>query len=929
MSDVDRHPDAPELGLRAIRMVVVYFERTYGRARLEKAFVDWKLPLPISHLENDANYVSLAFAERLLDALCAESGEPRFMEKASRWAATPQALGFAYYLLRSLGTPGLLYRKAVELGPTYNKVGTFEIQRETGTSLELVYRSRVPETKRNFCVGRQGTFASFPTIWGLPEAEVRELECAVQGGACCRYQLTWVKPALNYRRWIGLAAGLALGAYGLWQLGWGWPSLAVLGASGLFLGGWLDSVRAIVQKEGFLEEQRDGMTRSLVELEQRANQLYRANVELDARVATRTRELDEALKRLEHLDELKNAFFANLSHELRTPLTLILTPVEQLFAAAPDPHSRQVLAVVRANARRLLRLIDDLLDLSRIDAGYLRLTVAPVDLAALAREVTLSFAPAAEAAGATLELVAPRALADTWGDVHRLEMILSTLIASALEQSGGRVKVSVVETGAEAIVTVEDDGPAADPAELAALFERFSQLGEGRRRGGEGIGLSLANELAQLHGGALRASSGATAGTTFTLTLPRGNGHFKPEALERRQQQTDIRGRRATDRAEPTPSLLAAVPAALPVAAPVSIDDLAPLIDGRRPRVLVVEDNADIRAILEEILGAEADVLMAKDGVEGFEVTTAQRPDLVVADDMMPRLRGTELCAKLKASPELRAIPVVMLTARRGAEAALESYAHGADEFVEKPFHPKVLLARVRAQLRLRAQAVQLGVQMRLAGVGLLAAGVGHEVRNPVNVVLNGAKLLAETEGADPLKKRIFDRIIEAAKRIDQISGALLSHASPADAGGMRPVDVVQGLESTLELLSHRLEGVTVHRTAPQSAAVLASATELGQVFMNLVDNALKAPARNLWLTVSESDSAVAIDIADDGPGITIDRASHLFSPFFTTRSPGEGTGLGLYLSRTFVRRWGGELRFSPRAGGGAVFTVELPRERA
>lgn len=920
--------DAPELGMRAIRMVVLYFERTLGRPRLEQVFAESKLPLPLSHLEDDQNYVSLAFAERLLEALVAASGDPRFMEKASRWAATPEALGFPYYLLRSLGTPSLLYRKVLELGPTYNRVGRFELRAETPNSLELAYTSSVPEKSRNFCLGRQGTFASFPTIWGLPEAEVKELECAVQGGSCCRYQLTWVRPVSNWRRWAGLGAGLAAGLVSAAVVGHGAPAIALWALAGLLFGALLDSRAARVRQDVYLEEQRRGLERSLVELEQRAQELHRANLELDQRVATRTRELDDALRRLRELDQLKNSFFANLSHELRTPLTLILAPLEQLLASEAAPARARSLELVQGNARLLLRLIDDLLDLSRIDAGNLKLSLSPIDPAALVRNLSRALAPAIEATGAEFVLTAPPSIDGCVGDVARLELALTTLLTNALGvvHEGRRVAVSVEDGAGAVAISIADDGPHLSPPELAELFQRFTQVGEGRRRGGEGIGLALARQLVDLHGGALEAKSAPGQGLRFELTLKKGEGHVHPEHVERRQVQVEMAGRRAADRAHA--SIFAARSGgAAPLAAEAQEAEAG--LQSRRARVLVAEDNPNILALLEEILASEAEVLTASDGLAALKAVERDRPDLVITDDMMPGLRGTELCARIKASPELKSTPVLILTARRGAEAALDSYSHGADEFIEKPFHAKVLLARVRAQLRLRAQALQLAAQMRLAGVGLLAAGVGHEIRNPVNVVINGARLLTESPDLEPDKaQRVAQRLFEAGQRIDRISAALLSHASPGDSEGLRPVNLVEGLDSTLELLAHRLGGVQVHKEFADGAMVVGSATQLNQVLLNLVDNALRAPAKNLWLKISQAPEAIAVDIADDGPGVKPETAPHLFAPFFTTRAPGEGTGLGLYLSRQFVRRWGGDLRFAPRPGGGAVFTLELPRER-
>lgn len=924
--------DTPELGVRAVKVLLLYFSKTYGRSRLEQVWRDAKLPLPLSHVEDLSNYISLAFLELLIKTLLDAAGDPLFLDKAGRAIASPEALGFAYYMLRGVGTPELVYQKTVELGPTYNRVGTFHIESQGSTHLTLRYSSRVREKDHNLCTIRKASYAAFPGIWGLPDATVKETQCLVDGADSCRYELTWrARPPVEWRRWVfgllGLAAGVATATWGQAPP----PVLgAALGALGFFLGGWLDLRRVTREKDERLAEQTAGLTRSVEELQRRAEEVHHANAELDQRVADRTRELEDALERLRRLDTMKSEFFANVSHELRTPLTLILAPLDDRLPHAAASAERDLLLSIRRNADRLLRLVDDLLDLSRIDAGQLRLDIVAVDFAALTRQVLATFQRAADSRRISLLASVPAATRDVWGDRHRLESILGNLLSNALKYTpgGGRVTVSLAETDAQVVLKITDTGPGISQEDLPHLFQRFYQgTSEGvRRRGGMGIGLALAQNLAELHGGRIAVESELRKGSAFTVTLPKGRAHFRPEVLERRRLQIDVKeGRRAADAfgksTTPVPEPHGDAPV-VPEGRPISFEG------GRRPRVLVVEDNDEMRDLLSGLLAPTCEVLQAVDGVEGLAAAKQSLPDLVLSDVMIPAMPGTELVYALKQDPALRSTPVLLLTARSGPESALEGFGSGADDFIEKPFHPRVLLARLAAHLQLRALSLQLASQARLAAIGTLAAGVGHEVRNPVNAVLNGVRVLLAREGVKDADQKLLKVVEEGAGRIERISAALLHHASPGDRGGWRPVDLCAGLEATLALMQHELAQVKVVREGAARPRVVAPAAELNQVFLNLIDNARKAGARTVWLKVDSQAGRAKVCVEDDGPGVPAEIVARLFVPFATSRAPGEGTGLGLFIAAESVKRFGGTLTYAPRPGGGAAFTVDLPLEK-
>jgi signal transduction histidine kinase len=317
-------------------------------------------------------------------------------------------------------------------------------------------------------------------------------------------------------------------------------------------------------------------------------------------------------------------------------------------------------------------------------------------------------------------------------------------------------------------------------------------------------------------------------------------------------------------------------------------------------------------------------VLGALHGREAWELLRVETPDLVVSDVMMPEISGTELCRMIKSDPALRPTPVILLTARVGSEATLEAYANGADDFVAKPFHPKVLMARIRAQLKLRLLGLQLAQNEKLAVVGTLAAGILHEVRNPINAIRNAARVLSDGSADRVTASRLIEVISDGSQRVEEIAAALDSHARPAEAGQTTSCDVRDGLDATIKLLGHRLGGVTVHRKYNTDRLARVPAGPLNQVFLNLLDNAVRAGAVSIWLHVSVKQDRLCISVRDNGRGVSPEDTHRIFDPFFSGRQDGTGMGLGLYLSRKIVEEHGGSLTVDRYLEGGAVFLVEV-----
>ena len=234
-------------------------------------------------------------------------------------------------------------------------------------------------------------------------------------------------------------------------------------------------------------------------------------------------------------------------------------------------------------------------------------------------------------------------------------------------------------------------------------------------------------------------------------------------------------------------------------------------------------------------------------------------------------------------------------------------------------------MARIRAQLKLRALAIHLAQQEKMAVVGTLAAGVLHEVRNPVNAIRNASRLLLAGEVEQGVATQLLTVISDGAERIEGIAAALDSHARPADAGGSSPSDVREGIDATFRLLAHRMAGIGLHRDFQTERLADVPSGPLNQVFLNIADNAVRIGAKNIWVRVVERGDSVRVEFADDGPGVPAEYGTRIYDPFFTARKDGSGTGLGLHISRQIAETHGGSLWHEPRPGGGAVFILEIP----
>jgi len=433
---------------------------------------------------------------------------------------------------------------------------------------------------------------------------------------------------------------------------------------------------------------------------------------------------------LAELDRAKTAFFTNVSHEFRTPLTLLLGPAEDALTdpgASLAPRQRRRLEIILDNGQRLLKLVNTLLDFSRLESGEIRSLFEPVDLARYTTELASMFESASGQAGLAFTVDCPPLPAPVHVDREHWAKIVLNLLSNAVEFTfTGGITVRLRAHVDRAELTVTDTGVGIDEADLADLFKRFHRVSGARSRTfeGSGIGLALVSDLARLHGGEATAVSRPGEGSTFTVSIPFGVEHLPADqvagpgtaAVSAEQQGRGFlaEAMRWADEVDASRG------------APSPAEDRG---SGEgRSRILVVDDNPDMREYVTGLLAEEYVVDTAADGLEGLERARTAAPDLVLTDVMMPRLDGFGLLSELRGQPATRAVPVVMLSARAGEEGTVEGLEAGAEDYIVKPFTARELLARVRSNLELdRARRASRALEehqrlldqaQRLAGVG-------------------------------------------------------------------------------------------------------------------------------------------------------------------------------------------------------------------
>ncbi|PWV55843.1 ATP-binding protein [Chitinophaga sp. S165] len=675
------------------------------------------------------------------------------------------------------------------------------------------------------------------------------------------------------------------------------------------------------------------------------------------------RTVEEARKKaaaLMEIDRAKTVFFSNISHEFRTPLTLMLGPLEELLSQnegtfTPDQEAH-IMATHR-NALRLLRLVNTLLDFSRIEADKVRAQYFPVDLTELTEDIASTFRAAMEHAELHFTVDCRSLTMPAYVDREMWEKIILNLLSNAFKYTlRGSITVSLKQENDHAVLRVEDTGVGIPAEEMPHMFERFHRIKHtrGRTYEGTGIGLSLVKELVQLHHGEISVASEEGIGSAFTVRLPLGSAHLPEDQIMEKSIDNHASG--LSD---------AYVTEALHLGRDngTVMNDHVPAGE-EKARLLVVDDNADMRDYLQRLLEKQYSVDTAANGKEALDKINANLPELVISDIMMPEMDGIQLLQHIKHEPLTNSLPVILVSARAGEEAKIEGYDIGADDYLTKPFSAKELLARVRAQVRISrlhrhaidilqhsAEELEKKVEERTAELlrknselEQFAYIASHDLQEPLRKIRTFSDLLQKSLKDGAPVNNYFDKIQSSAVRMTQLINDVLNYSRLSNRDEQfTDIDlntILQQVKGDFDLLIEQKQAVIKDNCLP---VVKGIPLQLQQLFINLIGNSLKfsdkqplitirgvlvtGTERALYPELRDDIPYVKLEFADNGIGFEQQFSEKIFTIFqrLNERRLYDGTGIGLALCKKIVENHHGVIRAVGKPNEGATFIVILP----
>jgi signal transduction histidine kinase len=675
---------------------------------------------------------------------------------------------------------------------------------------------------------------------------------------------------------------------------------------------------------------------------------------------------------LAELDRAKTVFFSNVSHEFRTPLTLMVGPIETMLDRARPTATtvtREELQLVHRNSMRLLKLVNTLLDFSRIEAGRAEAFYEPTDLATFTADTASAFRSAMEQAGLEFKIDCEHLSEPAYVDRDMWEKVILNLISNAFKFTlvgGVTVRLSTIGEGIE--LRVEDTGLGIPEDQQSKVFERFHRLEgiRGRTHEGTGIGLALVQELVKLHRGTIRLESIVGKGSSFVVTIPRGSAHLSAERLASQPRVIKSTGVSASAYVDEALRWLPEQGEHLaePVARFAADSVLAPHVQTTSGRILLADDNADMRGYVRRLLGDNYEVQAVSNGREALLAVRDNPPDLVLTDVMMPEIDGFGLLRELRADEKANTIPIILLSARAGEDARIEGMQAGADDYMVKPFTARELLARVGAHLamgRLRREAAEHERALRAEAEDIATALEESRKELEHRVQERTAELQLANDELRELSSRLQQLQDEERRRIARglhdSAGQLLAGVAmnmavvkgevhKLSANAARCVQdnfaLIDQLTSEIRTISHLLHPPLLDEVGLASAlrwyvdgfsqrSKIAATLEMPEDLQRFPDDTEIAifravqecltnvhrhsGSRSCWLRLVQDAGNLLVEVRDDGKGIPSEKRLTLMS---------SGGGVGLRGMQERIRKLGGTLAINSSSRGTTV-AVTLP----
>ncbi|HMQ09831.1 MAG TPA: ATP-binding protein [Oligoflexia bacterium] len=660
-----------------------------------------------------------------------------------------------------------------------------------------------------------------------------------------------------------------------------------------------------------------------------------AYVNIENLVEDRTKDLSVAVERLKDLEEMKDKFFANISHDFKTPIAVAMGSLEEIKRETLPTETVQRRAVIAAESslNKLLAMVGDLLDVIKAESGALKMEWTSVNPVEILKEWMQPFLVLANKKSLKLnikndvkeDIKIPL-------DVNKFERVIQNLLSNALKFTNyaknkeNLIEIQLRSDKAWYYIEVHDSGMGIPDDEKPMVFERYYQTTKTslKHHGGSGIGLSFVKEMIENHNGTITVKDSDYGGVKFVIALPlkqnvevTGNYFVGSDSNEHEVYSVEF-----------------------PRRAPEKINESLFTI-------LIAEDNPEVANITLAAVEKEFNVYMVENGQEAFDFIQNNTIDCLVTDIVMPVMRGEELVKKVRAYNKTKDLPILVLSSQSDENTVVELLKEGANDYVTKPFKREVLLARVYGQIEKHKSSQWIAQNEKVIELGMLASGIAHQIRNGLHAMKNQISYYEKTaqrieqnihELSAEQRLKIKERLdqcnammMRALNRIDSLTSSVNSYA----LGSKQVIEITLKDSLTLmkELLADKIKSsaVTIELDIQDNLKFFGYSS-FHEVIINLFVNAIDACKHDgtgkIILKAKENREKVKIEIEDNGSGINKDTLDRIWQPFFTTKDPDKGTGLGLYIVRDIIQgQHGGKLNvYSEGEGKGAKFVIEIPK---